>query len=48
VEGAYSTEEKARDAAASSHLPADDFWFWKILPVEVDDPPGGWEEIRIK
>ncbi len=49
VEGVYSTEQKARDEAASRRLPGGDgsVFFWEIVPFEVDGPPGGLDPISL-
>jgi hypothetical protein len=36
VMGVYSTDEKAREAAPETD---DGFYYWEIIPVEVDTPP---------
>lgn len=49
VEGVYSTEQKARDAAASRRLPSGDgsVFFWEIVPFEVDGSPEGLDPISL-
>jgi len=49
VEGVYSTEQKARDEAASRPLPGgdDSVFFWEIVPFEVDGPPSDPDPISL-
>lgn len=49
VEGVYSTEQKARDEAASRRLPSGDgsVFFWEIVPFELDGPSDGLDPIRL-
>lgn len=50
VEGVYSTEQKARDVAASRPLPGRErsVFFWGIEPFEVDGPSVGLDPIRVE
>jgi hypothetical protein len=49
VEGVYSTEQKARDEAASRPLPAGEgsIFFWEIEPHELDGPSADLDPIRL-
>lgn len=47
VQGVFSTEEKAREAAEKIRLPAGDIFYWEILVYEVDNPKA-LEEIVIR
>jgi hypothetical protein len=46
VAGVYSTEEKAREAIARLGE-REGIFFWEVLRIEVDGPPGEGVAVRL-